>query len=193
MPKQRIFIAIQVPEELKNTAEFYMKPFLDDRDIRIPKREGWHITVVFCGYLEEEELKKVREIINSVALKTKSFEISPDRILFYPPKRPIMVWLAFAASSQFSQLKKEIEDGIISSQTGGLFKNFRVDYPANPHMTLARFEEKYFPNIKKYLPSEGIDLTKETAPFSVKNIDIMESHLSRTGAEYEIISKIILK
>ena len=170
-----------------------MKPFLNDRNIRIPKREGWHITLVFCGYLEEEELKKVREIINSVASKTKSFEISPDRILFYPPKRPIMVWLAFAASSQFSQLKKEIEDDIISSQTGGLFKNFRVDYPANPHMTLARFEEKYFPNIKKYLPSEGIYLTKETVPFLVESVDIMESHLSRSGAEYEVISKIILK
>ncbi len=203
MPKRRIFIAIQVPEELKNAAEFYLKPFFppeadpplaeNGRNIRIPKKERWHITLVFCGYLEEEELKKVREIVNSIALKTKSFEISPDKILFYPPKRPHMVWLAFAASSQFSQLKKEIEDGIISFQTGELFKNFRVDYPPNPHMNLARFEENYFPNIKKYLPFEGIDLTNETAPFPVKSIDIMESHLSRNGADYELIKKYILK
>ncbi len=193
MPKRRIFIAIKVPEEMKNAAEAYLRPFFNDKNIRILKRGGWHITVVFCGYLSEKELEKTKEIVGNIASKTKSFEISPDRILFYPLKRPTMVWLAFAASSQFSQLKKEIEDGIISSQTGGLFKNFRVDYPPNPHMNLARFEENYFPNTKKYLPFEGIDLTKETAPFSVKSVDIMESHLSRSGAEYEVISKIILK
>lgn len=187
MPKKRIFIAIQIPEEVKNIAENYIEPFMGDKNIRIPRKEGWHITLVFCGYLEEEELKKVREIVNSIALKTRSFEIYPDRILFYPPMRPHMVWLAFAASPQFSHLKKEIEDGIISFQTGELFKNFRVDYPANPHMTLARFEENYFSNIKKFIPFEGIDLSKETSPFSVNSIDIMESHLSRSGAEYEIV------
>ena len=191
--KRRIFIAIQIHEGVKNAAEVYLKPFFSDKNIRIPKKEGWHITLVFCGYLEEEELKKVREIVGNIASKIKSFEISPDRILFYPPKRPCMVWLAFAASLRFSQLKKEIEDGIISFQTGGLFKNFRVDYPANPHMTLCRFEESYFPNIKKFLPDTGIDLLKETAPFLVESVDIMESRLSREGANYELVSRFNLK
>lgn len=192
MPKKRIFIAIQIPEELKSAAEFYIKPFLDDKNIRIPKREGWHITLVFCGYLDGEELGKVKEIVGNIASKIRSFKISPDRILFYPPKRPRMVWLAFKASPQFARLKKEIENAIMALQKDGLFKQFKVDYPANPHMNLARFEEKYFPSIKKFLPLEGIDLTKETAPFLVKSIDIMESHLSRSGAEYELISKINL-
>ncbi len=192
MPKRRIFIAIQVPEELKNVAEVYLKPFLNDRNIKIPKKEGWHITLVFCGYLEEEELKKIREIVGNIASKTKFFKIFPDRILFYPPKRPHMVWLAFAASPQFSQLKKEIEDGIISFQTGGLFKNFGVDYPANPHMTLARFEEKYFAEIREFLSKEGVDLTKEMKPFFVEHVDIMESRLSRAGADYEIVSSLSL-
>ncbi len=190
MLKKRIFIAIQIPEEVKNIAENYIKPFTGDKNIRIPKRKGWHITLVFCGYLEEKELGKVREIVGNIVSKTKSFKISPDKILFYPLKRPHMVWLAFAASPQFSHLKKEVEDGIISFQIGGLFKNFRVDYPPNPHMNLARFEENYFHNIKNFLPENGVDLTKETMPFLVKSIDIMESHLSRTGADYETLTKI---
>jgi hypothetical protein len=55
-----------------------------------------------------------------------------------------------------------------------------------------RFEEKYLNNVKKFLPAEGIDLTEETAPFLAESIDIMESHLSRSGADYKILTKIIL-
>ncbi len=191
MLKRRIFIAIQIPEEVKNIAENYIKPFISDKNIRIPKREGWHITLVFCGYLDEEELRKVKEIVGNIASKTKSFEISPDKILFYPQKRPRMVWLAFKASAQFAQFKKEIENALMSLQKEGLFQQFKVDYPANPHMTVVKFEQNYFNSVKKLLPPEGIDLTKETAPFSVNSIDIMESHLSRAGADYELVANIL--
>jgi len=198
MPKRRIFIAIQVPEELKNTAEFYMKPFFpakggsafggNDRDIKIPRKEGWHITVVFCGYFDEKEVEELKKIIKSIVSESKPFELSPSKILFAPSFRPRMIWLDFKKSSEFAKLKMKIENEIIKKQKDGFFKNFRQEMrEPHPHLTLARFEEKYFPNIKKFLPVGGIDLTKEAAPFLVKNIDIMESHLSRSGADYEIL------
>ncbi len=202
-------MAIQVPEELKNAAEFYLKPFFNDRNIRIPKKEGWHITLVFCGYLDDKEIEELKKIVENVASGFKPFEISPSKILFAPPPRPRMIWLDFSAEGgsasggkkSFAELKNNIENAIVSCQKQGLpagqagpFRSFRRENrEPNPHLTLARFEEKYFPNIKKYLPSEGIDLTKETAPFLVESVDIMESHLSRSGADYEVISKIILK
>lgn len=198
MPKRRIFIAIQVPEELKNAAEFYMKPFFpagsgsafggNDRNMRIPKREGWHITVIFCGYFDEKEVEELKKIIKSVVSESKPFELFPSKILFAPPSRPRMIWLDFKKSSEFAKLKMKIEDEIIKKQKDGFFRNFRQEMrEPHPHLTLARFEEKYFPNIKKFLPVEGIDLSKEAAPFLVENIDIMESHLSRGGADYEIL------
>jgi 2'-5' RNA ligase len=186
MPKKRIFIAIQVPEELKNTGEFYLKPFFGDKNIRIPKKEGWHITLVFCGYLDDKDTEKLKEIVKDIALKFKPFEFVPQKILFAPPNRPRMIWLTFRNSPQFAELKNNIENDIVSCQKEGLIRSFRRENrEPNPHLTLARFEEKYFSSIKKFLPDTGIDLTKETAPFLVKNIDIMESHLSRTGADYE--------
>lgn len=202
MSKQRIFIAIQVPEELKNTAEFYLKPFLNDRNIRIPKREGWHITLVFCGYLDDEEIEELKKIIKNVSSEFKPFEISPSKILFAPLSRPRMIWLTFSAEGgsasggkkSFAELKNNIKNAIVSCQKQGLFRSFRKENrESSPHLTLSRFEEYYFNNIKKFLPDAGIDLTKETAPFLIGSVDIMESHLSRIGAEYEVISKIILK
>ena len=123
MPKKRIFIAIEVPEELKNTAEFYLKPFFNDRNIknattffeipsfassenkfspagslgiiRIPKKEGWHVTVVFCGYLDVQEIEALKEIVKNTALEFKPFELVPQKILFAPLNRPRMIWLNF--------------------------------------------------------------------------------------------------
>lgn len=193
MPKCRIFIAVQVPEEVKNAAEFYLKPLLDDRNLRIPKREGWHITVVFCGYLDENEIEELGKVVETAALESKSFEIVPQKILFAPPHRPRMIWLDFKNSPEFAKLKMRIEDGILKKQKEGFFRNFRQETrESHPHLTLARFEERHFNNIKKFLPKESIDLTKETSPFPVKNLDIMQSHLSRSGADYALLNKINL-
>ncbi len=194
MPKRRIFIAVQVSDELKNAAEAYLGPFFDDRNIRIPKREGWHITVVFCGYLDNKEVEVLAEIIKDICSKSQSFEFTPQKILFASPSRPRMIWLTFKNSSQFADLKNKIEDAMISRQSEGLFKYFRKEMrEPNIHLTLGRFEENYFQQIKNVLPREGIDLSNETNPFPVKNIDIIESHLSRKGADYELVEHVNLE
>ena len=206
MPKRRIFIAIQVPEELKNAAEAYLGPFFNDRNTRIPKREGWHITVVFCGYLDDKEVEVLAGIVKDAYSKFKSFEFAPQKILFAPQNRPAcnasrsnagrprMIWLTFKNSSQFADLKNEIEDAILSYQAKGLFRSFRQETrEPNIHLTLARFEEDYFSQIENILPQEGVDLSKEANPFPIKKIDIMESHLSRKGADYELVARIDLK
>lgn len=122
MPKRRIFIAIQIPKELKNIAEIYLKPFFRDKNLRIPKKEGWHITVVFCGYLAEEELKTLEEIVKNVASRFEPFEFIPEKILFAPPPRPRMIWLDFKNCSEFAKLKIKIEDEIMKKQKDGFFK-----------------------------------------------------------------------
>ncbi|MFH0803949.1 MAG: RNA 2',3'-cyclic phosphodiesterase [Candidatus Tagabacteria bacterium] len=205
--KRRIFIAIQVPEEVKDKAEHYLEPITEHQKmditsllkmkshkINIPKRKGWHVTVVFCGYLYETEIDELRKIVENVASKFTAFSFSPQKIIFSPPNRPRMIWLNFGFSPQFANLKKQIEDAISNCQNHGFFENFKPEMrKPNPHLTLGRFEEDKFFLFKNFIPREGIDLTKEMKPFFVEHIDIMESRLSRAGAEYEVVSKVILK
>ncbi len=188
MGKYRIFIAIQVTEELKNILENHLMPFLNNRNLRIPKKEGWHITVVFCGYLDDKEVEVLSEIVKDICLKLKPFEFVSQKILFAPPLRPRMIWMTFKNSSQFADLKIKIENEMLSYKSKGLFKSFRQEMrEPSPHLTLGRFEENYFSQIKNILPREGVDLSKEANSFPVKNIDIMESHLIRSGAEYKVV------
>ncbi len=192
MEKRRIFLAIDIPDKLKNIAESCIHPFYKEKFVRIPEKEGWHITVVFCGYLDETEIKALEVITARAVSQTKVFSLSPEKVLFVPEKRPRMVWLRFRSSSGFEKLKMRIEDEIVKKQTEGLFGDFkRETRTIVPHLTLARFEEIYFSRFKKLLPE--VDLKNETETFLAKSVQIMESHLSPQGVGYEILKKFNLE
>jgi len=194
MDKRRIFIAIDVPGALKNIAESYLEPFFKERSVRIPKKEGWHITVVFCGYLDETETGALQDVVEKAVSQNKPFRLTPLKIVFAPENRPRMVWLTFG-SSEFAKLKLQIQNGILAEQRDaclparqGLFRGFSEERrDALPHLTLARFEERDFLRLKKFLPQEGADIYGEAESFEADSINIMESRLSREGAEYEVI------
>lgn len=179
MSKHRIFVSIDIPEELKNITEARIERFYKNELARVVKRENWHITVVFCGYLDEEKLNKLKEITQKIADKTKSFELVPDKIIF---KNKRMIWLTFKRSVEFDNLNKKF----IDFADDGILKPL-------PHANIVRFEEKHYPNLKNLLSEDGIDLMQETKPFGVKQIDILESHLSNIGPKYELLCRNYLK
>ncbi len=171
MSKYRIFISIDIPEELKNIAENYLASFLF-------KKENWHITVVFCGYLDNEGLKKLKEKTKKISGETKSFELIPDKIIF---KNNRMVWVTFKPSSEFLKLSRN-------------FSEFNQEKREQiPHFTLVRFKEEHYSNLKKFLPQDGVDLKNETKPFRIESINIMESHLSSLGPKYNLLCRNYLK
>lgn len=178
MSKHRIFVSIDIPEELKKVAEKYIAPFRENNLARVAEKENWHITIVFCGYLDEEKLNKLKENAKKIADERRKFELTPDKIIF---KNKRMVWLTFKHSAEFSKLSRG-------------FSHFsQNNHESLPHLTLARFEEKYYPALKKLLPENGVDLTNETKSFMIESINIMESHLSPKGPKYELLCRNCLK
>ena len=194
MPKQRIFIAVQIPDSLKNILEKELEKRLNKKSenssrknlIRFIKKENWHITVSFLGYLSSEEIEIIKKIITEETIGINPFYLQPDKIIWAPHgsiKR--MIWLDFKKSPEFEKLKNNIENAIISWQKENYFNNFkREQRQNNVHLTLAKFEPRIFKNIQKTIPPQGIFL-KEKGDLEVKNVDIMESNLSNTGAEYK--------
>ena len=182
LSKHRIFVAIDIPEGLKNVAEKYLGRFYKNPLVRVVKKENWHITVDFCGYLNDEELNKLKERARKIKEETKKFELVPDKIIFAPPqKKPRMVWMTFEPSQIFLKLCNNFKE---------FLQNSREQFP---HLTLLRFKEFHCPNLKNLLPPEGIDLKNETKPFTVESINIMESHLSSNGPKYELVCRNYLK
>jgi len=175
---KRVFLAIDVPDSLKNEAESCIEPFFKEEHARIPKREGWHITLLFCSQQNETELSHLMEAVGRAVSLFKPFYLEPQKVSFMKSR---MVWLYFKTSPEFTRLKNMIE------KKTGVYSNGFV-----PHLTLARFKEEHYSNLKGYLPENGIDLKDETKPFLVDHISMYESHLPRDGADYELIKKFNL-
>ena len=93
-----------------------------------------------------------------------------------------MIWLLGdnRASKLLGQIQNELKKQLVSEGV-----NFKLEYrPFTAHVTLARFKD-----VVKPLPKIEQDFTLE---FTLKSLDLMESVLKRSGAEYQIMSKFKL-
>jgi 2'-5' RNA ligase len=179
--RHRIFIAINLPQEIKKElTKFQFKwPELPARWI---KPENLHITLAFLGYLSDEEVARVCQITNEVAKRHSPFSINLVKISYGPPnkKPPRMVWVIGEKSNTLANLKSDLENEL-SGRVG-----FQPENRAfTPHITLARIRKWEFREIEREdRPeiNEDISLT-----FEVSSIEVMESFLKRGGAEYAVL------
>lgn len=180
MKKRKIFVSLDIPDKLKDVAKTKLKDFYNNPLTRITKRENMHITVVFCGYLSEQELEKLKKETGRIAGEIKKFELTPKRIVFAPPhkKTKSMVWITFKNSPGFTNLSEKFS--IFAD------KDMKETFP---HITLSRFKDFYYPELKKLLPEDGIYFKDKTGAFEASSINIMESISSPNGHKYELIKK----
>ena len=98
--RHRIFIAINLPEEVKNKLVFYQKKWFDF-PVRWTKKDNLHITLIFIGYVDDAETAEVCQIVKKAASGIPTFSLKLNKIFFGPPeyygpeskKIPRMVWV----------------------------------------------------------------------------------------------------
>ena len=104
-----------------------------------------------------------------------------------------MIWVSFNESKNLLKINQEIEKNISEIK----LENFMIEKRNfSPHITLARIRQMDF---KKMNPEEIPKIDEEIFPpagglkFNVCSIELMESNLKRTGAEYKILESFLLK
>lgn len=182
--KRRIFIAINLPENIKKRIWDFQNKW-ESLPVRWTKRDSLHLTLIFIGYVDDEEMLEVCRLTREVAQKNEPFFIDFEKILYGPPqnnqKPPRMIWLKGRPSDELIQIRKELEENLISSEGVG---NFNIEkHPFSPHITLARVKIGQWRNLSSS-PEVEQDFK---ASLAVNSIDVMESELKRDGAEYTIL------
>lgn len=200
--KRRIFVAINFPEDIKEKLSNYQNNW-PDLPARWVKKDNLHITLVFLGYLLDEELIEVFKAAKEAAQKNKSFFINLKKICYGPPKKtlprsprpsagdraPRMVWAEGEKSQELADLKESLEVSLLERVRPSPLEKGR-GRPFSPHITLARIRKWEFrqmeleerPQIDEYISLD----------FEVNSIEIMESNLKKGGAEYTILESIPL-
>lgn len=190
--QKRLFIAINLPNRIKEE----IQQIIDKLQINIRNKikflspENWHLTITFLGYQPGEALpsllRSLETITQNYSNTLKNTRIVFGNIVLAPQeKMSRMIWLQGApeTSGALSKIKKELEDQL---EKVGI--NFKREYrPYQAHLTLARFEPgelRTLPNIRFALPSLF---------FTPVSLDLMESHLKRTGAQYELLHSSLFR
>ncbi len=183
--RHRLFIAVNLPENIKNKLSDFQSKW-PELPARWTKKQNLHITLVFLGYVKDEEIPEILKIAEEIGNKHSSFSINLNKICYGPPKKiPRMVWAVGESSKELGKLKKDLENSLSNVS---LKEEAR---PHSPHITLSRIRQWQFRQIElEERPeiNESIDLG-----FEVNSIEIMESQLKRTGAEYSVMQSFPLK
>ena len=180
----RIFIAINLPEEIKNKLNSFQEKW-PDLPVRWIKPENLHITLAFLGYLTSQELWEVIKIVKEIGSRHQSFLINLKKIIYAPPKKfpPRMIWAEGKRSKELNELQKNMQKNLVKA-SGGQTSAF------TPHITLGRIQQWEFRQIE---PEERPEVNEEiNLSFEVKSIEVMESQLKREGAKYNVLENIPL-
>ena len=182
--RHRLFIAINLPEIIKNNLSSFQTKY-PELPARWTKKQNLHITLIFLGYINEDEIPEILKTTEEVAKKHNAFSLVLNRICYGPPKKtPRMVWAVGESSKELGRLKKDLENSLSDVS---LKKETR---PHSIHITLARLNQWQFKQIElEERPQIEQDVNLD---FKVNSIEIMQSHLKRTGAEYLMLQSIAL-
>jgi len=186
---RRIFLAINLPEKIKQELERYQEKW-KSLPIRWIPSKNFHITLVFLGYLNNDELFEVSKATKETAFENSPFSVNLTKICYGPleKKPPRMIWAVGERSSQFTALKTELEERLLNSGKVS-FRPEKREFC--PHITLGRIRQWEW---RRMDPEDIPQIEEEiNLVFPVNSIEVMESQLKRGGAEYTILESHSLK
>jgi 2'-5' RNA ligase len=187
--RRRIFIAINLPEKIKEELVSFQEKY-SDLPARWVKKENLHITLAFLGYVRDEDIPKIVEIAKKVASQHKPFSVRIVKIAYGPPKvsPPRMVWAIGEKNENLWKLQESLKNSLMEMKIPQLEEEEGRGFI--PHITLARIRKWEF---KQMEPEERPEINEDVDfSFEVKSIEIMESHLKRGGAEYTVLESLPL-
>jgi RNA 2',3'-cyclic 3'-phosphodiesterase len=183
---KRIFIAVKVePGEtlLKMISSF--KSVLNGENIKWTNADNIHITLVFLGDTEEEQIRIISNILKESCEGFGKFELMiRGSGVFKSINDPRVIWAGIEPSEKFKNLNELIKSGL---KTAGIMLEER---PFKPHLTLGRIKRlKQAINIKE-LTARYSDV--EIQRIAVTEIILFESILLQTGPVYKKIAGFMI-
>ncbi|CAB3288339.1 RNA 2',3'-cyclic phosphodiesterase [Methanocaldococcus lauensis] len=171
----RLFIAIDIPEELKEKIATFQKQ-IKMKGIKLVEKENLHITVKFLGDVDENLLSKILDLDLSI----KPIKIKLNQLNVFPNMNYIrVIWIGAYGEN----LIKIFED--VDKKLANL--GFKKEREYVPHLTIGRV--KFIEN-KKQLKNK-IEKFKDIdfGEFEAKKLKLYKSTLTPSGPIYEVIKE----
>lgn len=178
MSKHRLFIALPISPTLKGKIFDWSRKY-NTLPVRWISRKNLHLTIIPPWY--ENSPEKIKKILQKFSKKNKGkpLHLNFESITYGPNQSsPRLIWASGQHSSEVNDFKNNLEN-FLKEQDISIKEEKRL---FRPHLTLARFKPEYFSEF----PIKKID-DKISWKTKISKFVLMESHLSKSGADYEIL------
>lgn len=176
----RLFVAVDVPEAIKQAIESDVVDVLRDRvpGARWTRPEGRHLTLKFLGNVDDDRVDEICEALASAAAGHSSFQACFEDVGGFPNlRRPRVLWVGIGEGAEpMGVLATDIEgalEGLGFEVEGRSFRG---------HLTLARFPR---PHVIDELPNVVVP----SASFGVAEVVLFQSQLHPKGARYTALRR----
>jgi 2'-5' RNA ligase len=187
-PRARLFIALDLPEKLREGIVAWESSELDDPALRVVPRESLHITLAFLGYLPEREIERLREIVDGIRAPAPALKLSDP--IAKPSLRRARLFALPVISPEAVGLQGELEKRLVAER---FYKPEKQ--PFWPHVTVARVkslgkENKQPMAVRR--PPEKLSKSLLEPVFEGVRIALYRSELKPQGAQYTPLARVEL-
>jgi RNA 2',3'-cyclic 3'-phosphodiesterase len=186
-PRARLFVALDLPETLKEGIVAWGRRELRDPALRVVPPESLHVTLAFLGYLPEKEIERLAEIV--AGLRTPAPTIALGDPIAKPSRRRPRVLALPVDSPGTVDLQGELERELVAKR---LYRSEKRLFW--PHVTVARVKSEgrgaKRPMHVSELPGA---LTKALSqPTGAIRTALYRSELNPQGARYVPLAQVEL-
>jgi 2'-5' RNA ligase len=189
-PRARLFVALDLPDELREGIATWGREALADPALRPVPPESLHITLAFLGSRDEGEIGEIGEIAAAV---TENAGPAPWVELLDPEQRPprgrARVYALPALSPGTEALQAGVEQALVA---GGFYEPEKR--PFWPHVTVARVRREGRGKRRPAVVSEPPGrLPKGLSEARIcRRMTLYRSELKPTGARYVPLAQVEL-
>jgi RNA 2',3'-cyclic 3'-phosphodiesterase len=193
-PAARTFVAIELPDDLKNLLQALRTNFGEEAEmLKWTGQAQLHVTLRFLGDVERSRLHLVVDAASRAASQTKQFSLHLGDLGAFPNERsPRVLWVGLLedeGKSRLSRLFNALEEELVQ-------RGFPPEpRPFSPHLTMARARVRLSSAERSRIGRALMELRRSTnlrASIDVRHITVMESSLSAAGAGYSPVAKLPL-
>jgi 2'-5' RNA ligase len=130
-PRARLFVALELPTEVRAGIEEWGREALTDPALRRLPEESLHVTLVFLGYRPEKEIERIATVVEGLEAPAPRLELGDP--VQRPPRGKARLFALPIESPGAVALQAELERKLVAE---GLYEPEKR--PFWPHLTVAR-------------------------------------------------------
>ncbi|NOZ63108.1 MAG: RNA 2',3'-cyclic phosphodiesterase [Calditrichaeota bacterium] len=187
MGKIRTFIAVEIPQEIRNQiASFQTELKKNGGKVAWVRAENMHLTLKFLGDTEEKLIDEIGEKLKTAVQGKEPFRIRVKGIGAFPNfDRARVFWIGVdEGGEKLAALASQIDKQV--SHLG--FEKEKRKYSA--HLTIGRVKDSRSIDLVKKRILENKDFS--AGEFTAKSIFLIKSQLTGAGPIYTILKEIKL-